>query len=168
MKRHIIIADDGPELSPDSELLDSFWQQAINAVPEIARDHQVRSIGIDEETTDLIIEFIKTGEKKGTYSLPWLIEAEGYPKTNPNTPIMLVSYDGIPKVVVQITGVYETTFGNISLNDTSLDGPPVRDLDVWIPLHTEYWNGLLSKHNLACTSDMPVLVEKFKFIYGAI
>ena len=168
MKRHIIIADDGPEQSPDSELLDSFWQQAINAVPEIARDHQVRSIGIDEETTDLIIEFIKTGEKKGTYSLPWLIEAEGYPKTNPNTPIMLVSYDGIPKVVVQITGVYETTFGNISLNDTSLDGPPVRDLDVWIPLHTEYWNGLLSKHNLACTSNMPVLVEKFKFIYGAI
>ena len=168
MKRHIIIADDGPEQSPDSELLDSFWQQAINAVPEIARDHQVRSIGIDEETTDLIIEFIKTGEKKGTYSLPWLIEAEGYPKTNPNTPIMLVSYDGIPKVVVQITGVYETTFGNISLNDTSLDGPPVRDLDVWIPLHTEYWNGLLSKHNLSCTSDMPVLVEKFKFIYGAI
>lgn len=168
MKRHIIIADDGPEQSPDSELLDSFWQQAINAVPEIARDHQVRSIGIDEETTDLIIEFIKTGEKKGTYSLPWLIEAEGYPKTNPNTPIMLVSYDGIPKVVVQITGVYETTFGNISLNDTSLDGPPVRDLDVWIPLHTEYWNGLLSKHNLACTSDMPVLVERFKFIYGAI
>ena len=168
MKRHIIIADDGPEQSPDSELLDSFWQQAINAVPEIARDHQVRSIGIDEETTDLIIEFIKTGEKKGTYSLPWLIEAEGYPKTNPNTPIMLVSYDGIPKVVVQITGVYETTFGNISLNDTSLDGPPVRDLDVWIPLHTEYWNDLLSKYNLACTSDMPVLVERFKFIYGAI
>ena len=92
----------------------------------------------------------------------------GYPKTTPNTPIMLVSYDGIPKVVVQITGVYETTFGNISLNDTSLDGPPVRDLDVWIPLHTEYWNGLLSKHNLSCTSDMPVLVEEFKFIYGAI
>ena len=168
MKRHIIIADDGPEQSPDSELLDSFWQQAINAVPEIARDHQVRSIGIDEETTDLIIEFIKTGEKKGTYSLPWLIEAEGYPKTGPNTPIILVSYDGIPKVVVQITGVYETTFGNICLNDTSLDGPPVRDLDIWIPLHTEYWNDLLSKYNLACTSDMPVLVERFKFIYGAI
>ena len=168
MKRHIIIADDGPEQNPDSELLDSFWQQAINAVPEIARDHQVRSIGIDEETTDLIIEFIKTGEKKGTYSLPWLIEAEGYPKTGPNTPIILVSYDGIPKVVVQITGVYETTFGNICLNDTSLDGPPVRDLDIWIPLHTEYWNDLLSKYNLACTSDMPVLVERFKFIYGAI
>ncbi len=168
MKRHIIIADDGPEQNPDSELLNLFWQQAINAVPEIARDHQVRSIGIDEETIDLIIEFIKTGEKRGTYSLPWLIEAEGYPKTTPNTPIMLVSYDGIPKVVVQITGVYETTFGNISLNDTSLDGPPVRDLDVWIPLHTEYWNGLLSKHNLSCTSDMPVLVEEFKFIYGAI
>jgi len=157
MKRHLVIADDGPEQNPDVELLGAFWQQAIKAVPEIARDHQVRSIGIDEETTDLIIQFIKTGEKIGTYSLPWL----------PDTPIILVSYDGIPKVVVQITSVYETTFGEISLNDTSLDGPPVRDLDVWIPLHTEYWNGLLSKHNRACTADMPVLVEKFKFIYAA-
>ena len=167
MKRHITIVGDGPEHNPDSELLDLFWQQAINAVPEIARDHQVRSIGIDEETTDLIIDYIKAGEKIGTYSLPWLMEAEGYPKAMPDTPIILVSYDGIPKVVVQITSVYETTFGNISLNDTSLDGPPVRDLDVWIPLHTEYWNGLLSKHNRACTADMPVLVEKFKFIYAA-
>ena len=167
MKRHKVIADDGPEQNPDVELLDAFWQQAIKAVPEIARDHQVRSIGIDEETTDLIIEFIKTGEKIGTYSLPWLMEAEGHPKAMPDTPIILISYNGIPKVVVQITGVYETTFGNISLNDTSLDGPPVRDLDVWIPLHTDYWNGLLSKHNRVCTSDMPVLVEKFKFIYAA-
>ena len=102
MKRDIAIAGDGPEQNLDSELLDAFWQQAINAVPEIARDHQVRSIGIDEDTTDLIIEFIKTGEKTGTYSLPWLIEAEGYPKTTPNTSIILVSYAGIPKVVVQI------------------------------------------------------------------
>ena len=133
MKRDIAIAGDGPEQNPDVELLDAFWQQAIMAVPEIARDHQVRSIGIDEETTDLIIEFIKTGEKIGTYSLPWLMEAEGHPKAMPDTPIILVSYDGIPKVVVQITSVYETTFGEISLNDTSLDGPPVRDLDVWIP-----------------------------------
>ena len=168
MKRHKVIADDGPEQNPDVELLDAFWQQAIMAAPEIARDHQVRSIGIDEETTDLIIDFIKAGEKIGTYSLPWLMEAEGHPKAMPDTPIILVSYDGIPKVVVQITSVYETTFGEISLNDTSLDGPPVRDLDVWIPLHTDYWNGLLSKHNRVCTPDMQVLVEKFKFIYEAI
>ena len=168
MKRRIAIAGDGPEQNPDVDLLDAFWQQAIKAVPDIARDHQVRSIGIDEETTDLIIEFIKTGEKIGTYSLPWLMEAEGHPKAMPDTPIILVSYDGIPKVVVQITSVYETTFGEISLNDTSLDGPPVRDLDVWIPLHTDYWNGLLSKHNRVCTPDMQVLVEKFKFIYEAI
>ena len=79
MKRHITIVGDGPEHNPDSELLDLFWQQAINAVPEIARDHQVRSIGIDEETTDLIIDYIKAGEKTGTYSLPWLMEAEGHP-----------------------------------------------------------------------------------------
>ena len=166
MKRDLAIAGDGPEQNPDVELLDSFWQQAINAVPEIARDHQVRSIGIDEATTDLIIEFIKAGEKTGTYSLPWLMEAEGHPKTTPDTPIMLVSYAGIPRIVVQITSVYETTFGNISLKDTALDGPPVRDLDIWIPLHTNYWNGLLSRHNRVCTSDMPVLVERFKFIYA--
>jgi hypothetical protein len=35
MKRHLVIADAGPEQNPDVELLDAFWQQAIKAVQKL-------------------------------------------------------------------------------------------------------------------------------------
>jgi hypothetical protein len=52
----------------------------------------------------------------------------------------------------------------MGINESSLDGPPVQDPDIWIPLHRTYWNGLLSKYDRECTDDMPVLVEPFDYI----
>ena len=52
-------------------------------------DRPINLIGIDEETTGLILEFINAGTKVGTFSLPWMMEAEGYPETKPGTPIIL-------------------------------------------------------------------------------
>jgi uncharacterized protein YhfF len=70
-----------------------------------------------------------------------------------------------PRMVVRLTDVRETTFGAIGPRETSMDGPPVQDPAVWIPLHREYWNGLLSNYGRSCTDDMPVLVEPFEFVY---
>jgi uncharacterized protein YhfF len=46
-----------------------------------------------------------------------------------------------------------------------LDGPPVRETDIWLALHTQYWNEILEDLDLQCTKDMPVLVEKFAVRY---
>ncbi|GIS41130.1 MAG: hypothetical protein Ct9H90mP13_09760 [Pseudomonadota bacterium] len=35
--------------------------------------------------------------------------------------------------MVQITKIEETTFGEIDYEVTKIDGPPVRDPEVWIP-----------------------------------
>lgn len=67
---------------------------------------------------------------------------------------------------MKLTDVRETTFGEISALETRLDGPPVQDPDIWIPLHREYWNGLLDNYGKACTDDMPVLIEPFEFVYS--
>ena len=69
-------------------------------------------------------------------------------------------------MVVRLTDVRETTFGGIGAAETRLDGPPVQDPEVWVPLHREYWNGLLSRYGKQCSDEMPVLVEPFDFIYA--
>ena len=50
----------GPELkvAPDIDAIDEFWATAIRQNPLLERDHQVRWIGLDEETTAQIIRFI--------------------------------------------------------------------------------------------------------------
>ena len=58
MKRINAILGSGAENNPEMEPINHYWDQVIESHPELAVDHQIRSIGIDEETTGLIIDFI--------------------------------------------------------------------------------------------------------------
>ena len=162
MPRHILIAD-GPAL-PDLTEIDRFWGQAKALYTELGDTYQVRSLGIDAETTTQILGYIKTREKVATFSLPWVIEVNGFPYPEAGTPIVLCDYAGKPHLIVRLTDVRETTFGEIDYAESSLDGPPVQDPEVWIPLHRTYWNGLLAAYGRECTDDMPVLIEPFDYI----
>jgi len=162
MSRHILIAD-GPA-QPDATAIDTFWAEAQKSLPGLGEDYQVRSLGIDAETTTQILEYIKTRDKVATFSLPWVIEANGFPYSEPGTSIVLCDYVGTPHLIVQLTDVRETTFGEIGYAESSLDGPPVQDPEVWVPLHRKYWNGLLAAYGRECTDDMPVLIEPFDYI----
>ena len=162
MPRHILIAD-GPA-QPDLTEIDDFWARAESKFDGLGGNYQVRSLGINAETTTQILEYIKTRDKVATFSLPWVIEANGFPYAEPGTPIVLCDYVGTPHLIVQLTDVRETTFGDIGYAESSLDGPPVQDPEVWIPLHRKYWNGLLAAYGRECTDDMPVLIEPFDYI----
>ena len=162
MPRHILIAD-GPA-QPDLTEIDDFWARAESKFDGLGGNYQVRSLGIDAETTTQILEYITTRDKVATFSLPWVIEANGFLYAEPGTPIVLCDYVGTPHLIVQLTDVRETTFGEIGYAESSLDGPPVQDPEVWIPLHRTYWNGLLAAYGRECTDDMPVLIEPFDYI----
>ena len=159
MKRINAILGGGALKNPDTKPIDDYWNRVIESKPELAVDHQMRSIGIDEETTGLIIDFIKEGEKVGTFSLPWLMESENIPDSHTGQPIILLSYDGKPEIVVQITKIEKTTFGEVDYEVTKIDGPPVRDPEIWIPLHRDYWNNVLEPYGRACTDDMLSLIH---------
>ena len=162
MPRHILISD-GPT-QPNPEEIDTFWERACEQYTGLGDNYQVRSLGIDAETTTQILDYIKTRDKVATFSLPWVIEANGFPYSEPGTPIVLCDYVGTPHLIVKLTDVREMTFGDIGYAESSLDGPPVQDPEVWIPLHRTYWNGLLAAYGRECTDDMPVLIEPFDYI----
>ena len=128
MSRHILIAD-GPA-QPKPEEIDTFWERAQDKFAGLGDDYQVRSLGIDAETTTQILEYIKTRDKVATFSLPWVIEANEFPHPEPGTPIVLCDYVGKPHLIVRLTNVRETIFGEIGFGESSLYGPPVQDPDV--------------------------------------
>jgi hypothetical protein len=72
---------------------------------------------------------------------------------------------GEPLLVVQITETIQTTFGAVDFSVTGLDGPPVRGVPVRLALRTQCWNGIVEDLGMECTSEMPVLVEKFVVKY---
>jgi uncharacterized protein YhfF len=156
---------EGPS-RPDEAALDRFWAQARAATRRPLADHyQVRWIGLDGPTTRQILDLIRTGDKTGTFTLPWIIERTGEPAPAVGDHIVLIDFDGTPTLLVRLEEIREVRFGEVTAADTAIDGSPVRDLAVWKPLHTQYWNALLLPFGLAVSAEMPFWAERFSVVY---
>ncbi len=157
---------DGPA-RPTQKQLDSFWRNAQRARPDLrlSDDYQVRWIGLDDETTRQILQLIAAGDKNGTFTLPWIVERTDQPQPTAGDCIILIAFDGTPAQLVRLTHIEQVPFGEITAEHTAIDGGPVRALEVWKPLHTQYWNALLKPFALSVSEDMPVLIEKFELLY---
>lgn len=153
---------------PDPGEIDAFWHRVRKARPEagLPVNYQVRWIGLDDATTEEIIELITDGDKNGTFSLPWLCERGVQPVPAVGDALILVDFGGKPRLVVQLTEIYRKKFGEITNEDTAIDGSPVRDISIWKPLHIDFWNAQLAEFDLTVTDDMPVLIEKFALRYS--
>ncbi len=154
---------------PNPAELDAFWSTAVDHLPELTDgpNYQVRWIGLDHDSTEQVIELITIGDKTGTFTLPWIVERTDRQQSRVGDPIILIDYDGKPRLLVRLTGTHSVTFGEVTDADIAIDGTPVRSLDVWKPLHTRYWNALLEPFDLTVADDMPVLVEPFELIFPA-
>jgi uncharacterized protein YhfF len=155
--------------TPDPVELDAFWRSASEMLPDavLSDDYQVRWIGLDDDTTREVLDLIRTGDKTGTFTLPWLIEKTGQPTPAVQDTIILVDFDGRPHLIVRLTAIEAVPFGKISAVHTAVDGSPVRDLSVWKPMHTQYWGDLLAPYDMSVSDEMPVWVEKFELLFDS-
>jgi uncharacterized protein YhfF len=151
---------------PDSAELKSFWEATQKEIPDLfpGPHFQVRWIGLDHDTTEQVLDLISAHDKKGTFTLPWLVERTEQPEPRVGDPIILIDFNGKPRLLVRLTQIEQVTFGEISESHTAIDGSPVRSLNVWKPMHTGYWNEMLEPFGLAVSDDMPVLVERFELL----
>jgi uncharacterized protein YhfF len=149
------------------EAIQAFLTAARQALPDLAigDNWEQRWIGLDEESTRQIFDLIRDGDKTGTFTLPWLAEREGKAPPHEGLYLILSDMDGTPTLLVRLGEVREAIFGEVTAADTAIDGSPVRDPAVWLPLHTQYWNALLAPHGLTVTDDMPFWVEPFELVF---
>ncbi len=152
---------------PSPTALDAFWAEAGAAHPgaALSADYHVRWIGLDRPTTQQIFDLVRSGDKTGTFTLPWIVARTDQPAPAVGDCVILIDFDGAPVMLVRLERVHEVAFGAITADDTAIDGSPVRDLAVWKPLHTQYWGALLQPFHLQVVPDMPVWVEKFSIVH---
>jgi uncharacterized protein YhfF len=153
---------------PDPAELEAYWKAARRelAAAGLPPVYEVRWIGLDEASTEEVIELIRAGDKTGTFTLPWIVERTDQPEPSVGAAIVLIDFHGKPRLLVRLTEISTVAFGNVTGEHTAIDGSPVRDLSVWKPLHTHYWNRLLQPFGLSVSESMPVLIEKFELLLG--
>jgi uncharacterized protein YhfF len=152
---------------PTAEALEAFLAAAVRACPEIGPHPvcEVRWIGLDAESTLQIFELIRMRDKTGTFTLPWIVERTGQPVPRVGALLILIDMHGRPTLLLRTREVREAVFGQVTAADTAVDGSPVRDPAVWVPLHTVYWNALLQPFGLEVSADMPFWVEAFDLLF---
>jgi uncharacterized protein YhfF len=151
------------------DAVDTFWAAARAAAPAlaVATGYQVRWIGLDDDSTRAIFELMRAGDKTGTFTLHWIPELTDQPRPAVGDCIVLIDFHGRPTLLVRRTRVHSTTFGAVTAADVAVDGSPVRALEVWKPLHTVYWNGMLAPFGRAVSDEMGFWVERFDVLYDA-
>jgi len=155
----------GPE-RPTQQSLDAFWAVVKAANPGMGDDYEVRWFGIDAQTTQGIFGYIKDGVKTATYSVPWLMERTGQPRSQMGAHVVLIDYDGTPTLVLEIKDSEIVAFDDIDERITHTDGLSIREPNLWKKIHKGFWNGELEPYGLEVTADMPVLVEYFELAYS--
>ncbi len=152
---------------PDPQELDAFWRQAAQHCSPVASDYSVRWIGLDHDSTEQVIDLILAGDKTGTFTLPWIVEQTDHPHPGAGDAIILIDFEGHPRLLFELTDISTVNFGDVTEEHTAVDGTPVRDLTIWKPLHTTYWNGMLKPFGLEVSASMPVWIERFNLLYPA-
>jgi uncharacterized protein YhfF len=154
---------------PDPAALDAFWAEARARVPELggARGYQVRWIGMDERSTNAIFAVVRTADKTGTFTLHWIPEMTDQPVPQVGDCLVLIDWFGRPTLLVRLTELRTVHFGSVTDEDIAIDGSPVRDLAIWKPLHTRYWNWILEPFGREVSDDMPFWLERFELLYDA-
>ncbi|MGI9232584.1 MAG: ASCH domain-containing protein [Woeseiaceae bacterium] len=154
--------------TPSEAAIDRFYAEAERRLLDanLPNDYQVRWIGADETSTRNILEHIRSGQKTGTVSVPWAIERSGQPVPRTGDAIILINFDGTPAVLIRITAIEEVPYGEITEHHTALDGPRVRALEIWKPLHLGYFNMLLRPYDLVVDDDTPISFENFELLYA--
>lgn len=159
----------GPE-APDVDALEVAFAaaQAVSADRDWSAGYDVRCVGKSADICDQVLDLIIRGEKTGTFSMQWLIERTGRPTPTPGLALIFIDFAGTPRVITQLTAKVErVAFGDVGPKHTALDGPAVRDLSVWRPLHQDYWGQDLAPFGLTVDDAMPVWIEPFDLVWTA-
>jgi len=159
-----------PAKPPTEAALQQFCAAAMAAVPGLqltTAQLEPRWIGLDAATTHSIFELICSGDKRGTFTLPWIVERTGSPRPAVGNYLVLIDLDGSPVLLLRITRIDEAIFGDVRAEHTAVDGSPVRDPKTWVTLHTQYWNTHLKPFGLEVSAEMPFWIEEFTLLFDS-
>lgn len=149
-----------------NDAVQAFWSdcQRKTRFPMATDFFRVRHFGQDARVADLLADLVAAGKKTGTFTSPWLYAGK------PNeTPVVggytvVTNFLAEPRLILRTAAVRTMRFDEISEKETMVDGPAVRNLEVWRRVHWAYFSRELAKLDRIPSLDMPITIENFEVV----
>ncbi|NCV87824.1 MAG: hypothetical protein EBW14_18640, partial [Oxalobacteraceae bacterium] len=110
-----------PAKTPSQKSLEDFCAAANAALPALElrpTDLEPRWIGLDADSTRQIFDLVRAGDKRGTFTLPWIVERTGSPIPKVGSQLVLVDMEGRPVLLTRVTRVDSAIFGKVEAHHT--------------------------------------------------
>jgi uncharacterized protein YhfF len=159
----IIMTQSVSGATPESEAFWSDCQEKITTPPADGF-YRLRRFGNNTALADRLLSLILSGQKTGTYALPWLYEGDENLTPVAGGYSIVTESDGKPAALLLTTSLKTLPYNQITEEDTQYEGPNARALEVWRQIHWPYYSRALELKGISPTEDMPVTVERFEVV----
>jgi uncharacterized protein YhfF len=149
-----------------SSAVEAFWAACAEKTAGMSANefYRVRHFGRDAAMADLLVSLILSGEKTGLFSAAWLTEGDRNATPLAGDYVVLTNFTGTPVAVWRTTSVKTLPFSEVTEEDTQLESPGARPLDVWRQIHWNGWSRALEAKGKEASEEMPITVERFELI----
>lgn len=122
------------------------------------------SFGATPEQADELLSLVLEGTKTATASAVWDYEAVDEPLPSVGTLGIVLDGAGHPRALLVTTRVDVVPFDEVDDEHARLEGEGDRTLRHWREVHEQFFT-THSTHGRGFSTNMPVVLERFKVIY---
>jgi len=149
------------------EILD-FWEKAKSETGIEGEFTDAYGIGDTPEFKQELLNLVLEGKKRASTSLVKEGELEGWPEPEVGQyNIILDGYDN-PAAVIKTVSVRRCSFIDVDDEHAYWEGEDDRTLESYIREHTKYYSRRGAALGFDFTTDMEVILERFKLVYPVI
>lgn len=149
----------------NAEAVAEFWAAARRALPELPPAvPNAWAFGATAELSDELLQLVLRGIKTATSSAYDEYQLAGEPLPVPGQLDIVLDGSGSPGALIEIVGVSVLPFHGVTEDIAATEGEGDRTLAYWRNTHQRFWEQHLSE-GLSFSTDMPVVVERFRLRY---
>ena len=150
----------------NSESIKAYWDQCLNEAEGIdpQKGYREKCFGRSTEMASQLMALVASGQKTGTFSL--LVEfSPANPLPEVGEQVIVTDFEGNPGCLYVIEEVETVPYQEISERHVALEGPRLRDVQLWRDVHWPYWTEYLATRGERPAMDMPVVFQRFRVLH---
>ncbi len=146
-----------------------MWKEYLKSIGETpessSKTYTAWHFCSTQPAADELAELVLKGEKRGTATSIWSLEAEEEPMPEVGDVSIITDWNGKAICIIKTVVLETVPFNEVTETFAAAEGEGDKTLEYWRKVHQEVFSQELSEFGLKFSEDMPVLCETFEVVW---